>query len=127
MLKIGLLVSNLKSEEISNFCAGAIRAAEKEGIFLTILPGGKILSDQQKDNIESFEYQETVIFDYVNGDNFDGLMIDIDKIGEDVSDFEKDRFLGRFIAERIPILLLTEFRDHRTINNPWKKHICQLM
>ncbi|SHI55976.1 diguanylate cyclase (GGDEF) domain-containing protein [Butyrivibrio fibrisolvens DSM 3071] len=122
MLKIGLLVSNLKSEEISNFCAGAIRAAEKEGIFLTILPGGKILSDEQKENIESFEYQETVIFDYVNGDNFDGLLIDIDKIGEDVSDFDKDRFLGRFLSERIPFLTLSEFRDHKTINNPWKKH-----
>lgn len=122
MLKVGLLVSDLKSEEICDFCAGAIRAAEKEGILLTILPGGKILSDEQKEKNESYDYQETVIFDYVNGENFDGLMVDIDKIGEDVSDFDKDRFLGRFISERIPYLILSDFRGHKTINNPWKKH-----
>lgn len=122
MLKIGLLVSDLKSEEVCDFCAGAIRAAEKEGILLTILPGGKILSDEQKEKNESYDYQETVIFDYVNGENFDGLMIDIDKIGEDVSDFDKDRFLGRFISESIPYLILSDFRGHKTINNPWKKH-----
>lgn len=122
MLKIGLLVSNLKSEEICDFCAGAIRAAEKGGILLSILPGGKILSDEQKDKNESYDYQETVIFDYVNGDNFDGLMIDIERIGEDVSDLDKDRFLSRFSSERIPYLILSEYKGHKTINNPWKKH-----
>ena len=48
MLRIGLLISDFKKEDVCDFCVGAIRAAEKEEILLTIMPGGSFLSDEQK-------------------------------------------------------------------------------
>jgi len=123
MLRIGLLVSDLKNEEICDFCAGAIRAAEKEGVLLTIMPGGRFWSDEQKKNDnESFDYQQNVVFEYISSDNFDGLLIDIETIGQDISDYDKEKFLGQFISEKIPYLILSDFGTYKTINNPWLKH-----
>lgn len=128
MLRIGLLISDLKSEELCDFCKGAIRAAEKEEILLTIMPGGKLVADKQKENVDtkitpnSFDYQQAAIFDYVSEENFDGLLIDIEEIGKNASDQAKDIFLGNFTSQRIPYLLLSEYGNYKTINNSWIKH-----
>lgn len=122
MLRIGLLIADLKKEDICDFCVGAIRAAEKEEILLTIMPGGSFLSDEQKEKNNNYDYQQTVIFDYVSEDNFDGLLIDLDSIGANITDYAKDVFLGNFISQKIPFLLLSEFNCNKTINNPWMKH-----
>lgn len=122
MLRIGLLISNLKDDNLCDFCAGAIRAAEKEEILMTIMPGESILSEEQKKTNDNFDYQYTVIFEYISKYNFDGLLIDIAEIGKNISDYEKDIFLSNFTNQDIPFLLLSEYGDYKTINNPWMHH-----
>ncbi len=111
-MNIGLLVSELEDKEVKKICIGAKQAANDRQINLVIMPGGYLISEQEED--DPFSYQYSALFDYANSEEFDALIIDIDRIGKTATILKKEAFLNKF--SEIPVLTLTEQEGYMSIN-----------
>jgi diguanylate cyclase (GGDEF)-like protein len=113
-MNIGLLISELLNDKEREICRGADCAAKEAKVNLTILPGKYIITDMTMEDTRPYEYQHQAIFDYINTNSFDVLVIDIDEIGESAPILKKQAFLKRF--NNIPILTITKQDGFKCIN-----------
>ena len=77
-MNIGLLISELEDKEVKRICVGASQAARDKEVTLVIMPGKYLIAEDEEDN--PYDYQHMAVFDYANTDDFDALIIDIDRI-----------------------------------------------
>ncbi len=103
-MNIGLLVSELEDKDVKRICVGASQAARDKDVTLIIMPGKYLNNDDNADN--PYEYQQMAVFDYANTEDFDVLIIDIDRIGKGAPILKRDAFLNKF--SNIPVLTLTK-------------------
>ncbi|MCR5102669.1 MAG: GGDEF domain-containing protein [Butyrivibrio sp.] len=112
-MNIGLLISELVSDRERDICIGADIAAREKNVNLTILPGKYIITDDNEDNFEKYEYQHQAIFEYINSDCFDVLIVDIEEIGKYSPILKKNAFLKSF--EKIPIITITGYEEYNFV------------
>ncbi|MCR5556276.1 MAG: GGDEF domain-containing protein [Butyrivibrio sp.] len=103
-MNIGLLVSELEDKEVKRICVGASQAARDKDITLVIMPGKYLIAEDEEDN--PYDYQHMAVFDYADTEDFDALIIDIDRIGKGAPILKRDAFLNKFSG--IPVLTLTK-------------------
>ena len=103
-MNIGLLISELEDKEVKRICVGASQAARDKEVTLVIMPGKYLIAEDEEDN--PYDYQHMAVFDYANTDDFDALIIDIDRIGKGAPILKRDAFLNKFSG--IPVLTLTK-------------------
>ncbi len=103
-MNIGLLVSELEDKEVKRICIGASQAAKDKEVTLVIMPGKYLIADENEDN--PYDYQHMTVFDYANTEDYDALIIDIDRIGKGAPILKRDAFLNKFSG--IPVLTLTK-------------------
>jgi len=115
MLRIGLLISALEEENICEFCHGAICAADDIEVSLTIIPGGQLKNLENPENEKNYEYQKCAAFDYITGQNFEGLLIDIEQIAKDISILKTEKFLNSFQGEGLKFMLLSHLNGYKEI------------
>ena len=102
-MNIGLLVSELEDQEVKKICIGAYQAARDKKVNLIILPGKYLYTESSKES--PYDYQHASIFDYARSEDFDALIIDIERIGRNVPILKKEAFLKKFSDK--PFLTLT--------------------
>ena len=105
-MRIGLLISEFNDDDELNLCLGADQAAKDLGVELVIFPGKFIITDKNFDKDYPYEYQHQVVYDYCIDAGFDGIIVDIEKIGKNVPILRKEAFLNQFGKK--PLLTITE-------------------
>lgn len=113
-MNIGLLVSELEDPEVKKICIGAEKAAKDNEVNLVIFPGKYLTGDKTEKNNRLYEYQYTALFDYADTDDFDILIIDIDRIGKKSTIIKRDAFLKKF--NKVPVLTLSESDGYTSVN-----------
>ena len=111
-MNIGLLVSELEDQEVKKICIGAYQAARDKKVNLIILPGKYLYTEASKES--PYDYQHASIFDYARSEDFDALIIDIERIGRNVPILKKEAFLKKFSDK--PFLTLTEQEGFDSVN-----------
>lgn len=119
-MNIGLLVSELEDKDVKRICIGASKAADDKGVSLVIMPGKYIASENGKDKDHPYDYQYSALFDYANTDDFDVLIIDIERIGKNATILKKEAFLKKF--DKVPVLTLTEQEGFTSVNEVMTDH-----
>lgn len=104
-MRVGLLISELKDKNVCDMCLGADIAARDLGVELVIFPGKKIITDKNISDENPYEYQHQAVYDYIYEAGFDGLIIDIDRIGDSAPILKKESFINQFGKK--PILTVT--------------------
>jgi diguanylate cyclase (GGDEF)-like protein len=110
-MNIGLLISEIEDQEVKRIIVGANQAANDKGITLVIMPGKYLPSDTSD---KTYDYQNSALFDYAVGSDFDALIIDADRIGSNTTILKKEAFLKKF--EGIPVITLTEQEGFECVN-----------
>ena len=105
-MRIGLLISEFNDDDELNLCLGADQAAKDLGVELVIFPGKFIIADKNFDKDCPYEYQHQVVYDYCIDAGFDGIIVDIEKVGKNVPILRKEAFLNQFGKK--PLLTITE-------------------
>ena len=105
-MRIGLLISEFHDRDVCDLCLGADRAAKDLGVELIIFPGKYIITDKNQNNYDPFMYQHQAVYDYCIDAGFDGLIVDIEKIGKDAPILKREAFLNQFGKK--PLLTVTE-------------------
>ena len=105
-MRIGLLISEFKDEDELDLCLGADMAAKDLGVELIIFPGRFIITDKSYDKDYPYEYQHQTVFDYCIDTGFDGIVVDIQKIGRNAPILKRQALLRQFGKK--PLLTVTE-------------------
>ncbi len=105
-MRIGLLISEFNDKDEFDLCAGADIAAGDLGVELVIFPGKYIITDKTLDTDFPYKYQHQAVYDYCIDAGFDGLIIDIQKIGKNAPILKREQFLNQFGKK--PLLTVTE-------------------
>lgn len=114
-MNIGLLVTELEDKEVKKICIGAIKAAKDKDVNLIIIPGKYLISDNT--GLEDpYSYQYSALFDYAISDDFDAVIVDIDRIGSKTTILKKESFLKKFSKDNL--LLLSEYDGYVSVNMP---------
>ena len=95
-MRVGLLISEFKDKNVCDMCLGADIAARDLGVELDIFPGRYIITDKNFSDDNPYEYQHQAVFDYIYEAGFDGLIVDIEKIGSSAPILKKEAFLKQF-------------------------------
>lgn len=95
-MRVGLLTSEFKDENVASICQGADEAACKLGIELIIFPGKNIIADKNIDEERPYAYQYQAVFDYASEESFDGFIIDAERIGETAPILKTENFVRKF-------------------------------
>lgn len=111
MFRIGLLISNLSDDDICEFVQGAARAAKDLEISLTIIPGGMFPSKEDTKRPHYYAYQQNAAFDYIQPDNFEGIILDAESICVKVPKEQKEKFVSYFVDNEIPTLLIDKIEE----------------
>ncbi len=120
-MNIGLLISELEDKDVQKICIGASQAANDKDITLVIMPGKYLVSDKKDDPDTPYNYQYTALFDYANTSDLDALIIDIERIGQNVPILKKEAFLKKF--DKVPVVMtLTEQEGFVSVNNVENDH-----
>ena len=112
-MNIGLLVSEIEDKEVKRICIGACQAAKDKNVTLVILPGKHLCADISEDN--PYDYQQAAIFDYACGDDFDALIVDIERIGKKIPILKKEAFLKKL--NKKPMLTLSKQEGFVSVND----------
>ena len=125
-MNIGLLVSEPEDEIVKKICMGAVKAANDKEVTLVIMPGKKLCSKKGTAKDDDFDYQYNALFDYAKQINFDVILVDIERIGKNVTILRKEAFLNKF--KDIPLLTLSEQEGYTCVNQVEneKEHFEQL-
>ncbi|WP_029323714.1 GGDEF domain-containing protein [Butyrivibrio sp. AE3004] len=105
-MRVGLLITEFKEKKVCDLCLGADIAARDLGVELVIFPGKKIITDQNFHDDKPYEYQYQAVYDYIYEAGFDGLVIDIERIGKEAKILKKESFLNQFGKK--PMLVLSD-------------------
>ena len=105
-MRIGLLISEFNDKKECDICLGADRAARDLGAELIIFPGKYIITDKTFDKEDPYLYQYQAVYDYSIDADFDGFIVDIDKIGHKAAILKKEAFLKQFGKK--PLITVTE-------------------
>lgn len=115
-MRVGLLISEFKDKNVCDMCLGADIAARDLGIELVIFPGKYIITDKNFSDDNPFEYQHQAVFDYIYEAGFDGLIVDIGRIGDSAPILKKEAFLKQFGKK--PLLTVSELEGFDKIEYP---------
>lgn len=95
---IALFVSEVEGDYSNHLCRGAMDCAEENDVNLVILPGKTVNSPYQ------YQYQYNIIYDLVNQDNVDALIIPLSVSHAMSSKEEIQRFCRRYFP--LPIVTI---------------------
>ncbi len=111
---IGLLVSGVTDTFSIQLIRGAMRAAEKNGVDLIVMPG-KYLDRDLSDSTEiMYEYQFATLYKYAESKSFDGLIISANSIGCHTNDVRMRQFVDTY-SDIPSVLVATQFEGHTCI------------
>ncbi len=112
-MRVGLLITEFKDKKVCDLCLGADIAARDLGVELVIFPGKGIITDKNFNKDNPYEYQHQAVYDYIYEAGFDGLIVDIERIGKNAQILKKQSFLRQFGKK--PILTLTEVDGYEKV------------
>jgi diguanylate cyclase (GGDEF)-like protein len=112
-MRVGLLISEFKDKNVCDMCLGADIAARDLGVELVIFPGKYIITDKNFSDDNPYEYQYQAVFDYIYEAGFDGLIVDIERIGNSAPILKKEGFLKQFGKK--PLLTVTELEGFEKV------------
>ncbi len=95
-MRIGLLISEFNDRDEIDLCLGADRASKDLGTELIIFPGKHIITDKTVDEDDPYIYMHQAVYDYCLDAGFDGIIVDINKIGKNVPILKKQSLLNQF-------------------------------
>ena len=111
-MNIGLLVSEIEDKEVKKICIGACQAARDKDVTLVILPGKYLCTEISGEN--PYDYQMAAIYDYACGDDFDALIVDVERIGKNIPILKKEAFLKKL--NKKPMLTLSKQDGFVSVN-----------
>ena len=114
-MNIGLLVTELEDNEVKKICIGANKAAVDKDVNLFIILGKYLITDS-KVSEDPFDYQYSALFDYADTEDFDVLIVDIERIASKTTILRKEAFLKKF--QKASLLTLTEQEGYTCVNQP---------
>lgn len=114
-MRISLLISEFKNDRERKICRGAQVAAEEEGVSLSIFPGMFLTEADHRKAKKDVFYQQNAVFSFINPENTDILIIDLEQIGRKVGAIKKEEFLKHF--EPMKILLLSAMRGYWNVDS----------
>ena len=95
-LTIGFLIHHLDNDYSKAILAGASAAARELDINLAIFPGRSLNSQLDDRKFTAYEYQNNVIYSYVNSSTLDAAVISAGTLGSFVSKEEFKEFVDSF-------------------------------
>ena len=106
MTNIAFLTTEIADDRTREILQGAAQEAEQNGATLFVYHGKYLVSPGSKKTEHPDFYQETAVFDYINKDNTDVLLLDLEEICKLASAAKRKQFLARF--SDYPLLTLEE-------------------
>lgn len=112
MTNIAFLTTEIADNRTREILRGATREAAKAGATLLVYHGKYLVSPGAKKTEHPDFYQETAVFDYINKENADVILVDLEEICKLASAAKRKQFLGRFADYPLLTLEETEGASH---------------
>ena len=112
MTNIAFLTTEIANGRTREILSGAAAEAKKAGATLLVYHGKYLVSPGAKKTEHPDFYQETAVFDYINKDNADVLLVDLEEICKLASAAKRKQFLARFADYPLLTLEETDGADH---------------
>ncbi|WP_026498415.1 GGDEF domain-containing protein [Butyrivibrio sp. WCD2001] len=113
-MRVGLLISEFKDNNTCDICLGADAAARDLGVELVIFPGKVMITDKNYSEERAYDYQYQAVYDYIYEAGFDGLIVDIEHIGNKAPILKKEAFLKQFGKK--PLLNLSNMEGFECVS-----------
>ena len=114
MTNIAFLTTEIANNRTREILQGAVQEAGKAGATLLVYHGKYLVSPGSKKTEHPDFYQETAVFDYLNKDNADVLLLDLEEICKLASSTKRKQFLNRFAD--FPLLTLEETEGAKSVS-----------
>ncbi|MBR5970947.1 MAG: GGDEF domain-containing protein [Lachnospiraceae bacterium] len=108
MTKIAFLISEIASDRTKRILQGAMQEAERTDSVLFVYPGRYLVSTGREETEHPDFYQETAVFDYIDPENTDVILMDAREICKHASLRKKEKFLSAFSGKKVMVLQETE-------------------
>lgn len=103
-LNIGLFINSLYNDYSTLVCKGAVTAAEEYDVNLLIVPGREINAQWSEEGLNRFEYQNNILYSYLNRNNIDVIIMSLGTFAIFLSNQEIQDFLALYKGVKIVIM-----------------------